>query len=372
MLERGRGEADAGDLLAGPDAALPAREGFAVFFRWDVCEKLGGFAGGANGVSHPTRDGGDGADFGEIAKHRVAAEDFVGTEAGEDDFETARGDLVADDVGVDGIDGGEVHRGDGALDEGEFLFVREVDMVVVRAVEVRHLLGELAFVESFFGEAHGEGREASAAEALRGEGGEDGGIDATAEEAGHGHIGEQMGIDGILEETADGFGGGFRGGEGSVAVRGGVCGPEANGFGKLAGGADAGVAAGWKFPDVFKNQTPMSAGAPVEKIGDSLAGECAAGEVEERADLRGEGEAAGFRAGEVEGFDAEAVADENDFAAAGFVDGGGEHPAKAGEDGGAPGAVAAEEGFGVAVAAEGGAEGFEFAAEGEVVVDFAV
>jgi hypothetical protein len=76
--------------------------------------------------------------------------------------------------------------------------------------------------------------------------------------------------------------------------------------------------------------------------------------------------------GEVEGLDAEAVADEDDFTAAGLVDGGGKHPPQAGEDGWTPNAVAAEEGFGVAAPAEGDTEGFEFAAEGEVVVDFAI
>ncbi len=181
-----------------------------------------------------------------------------------------------------------------------------------------------------------------------------------------------MSIDGVLEEAADGFGGGFWGVGESVAVRGGVCRPEADGFGKLSSRADTSVAAGGEFPDVFKNQTPVGAGTPVEKIRDSLARKGAAGQVEERADLRGEGQAAPLGTGEIEWFDAEAVADKNDFAAAGLVDGGGEHAAQSRKDGGPPDAVAAQEGFGVAVAVEGDAYGFEFPAEGEVVVDFAV
>lgn len=44
----------------------------------------------------------------------------------------------------------------------------------------------------------------------------------------------------------------------------------------------------------------------------------------------------------------------------------------AGKKGGAPDAVAAQDGFGIAVATKGNAEGFEFTTEVKVVVDFAI
>jgi hypothetical protein len=76
--------------------------------------------------------------------------------------------------------------------------------------------------------------------------------------------------------------------------------------------------------------------------------------------------------GEVEGLDAEAVAGE-DEALGGFCPkADGEHAAEAGETFDIPLEKSVEDGLGVAVGRKGVAEGLEFAAEVEVVVDFSV
>lgn len=77
-------------------------------------------------------------------------------------------------------------------------------------------------------------------------------------------------------------------------------------------------------------------------------------------------------AAEVEGFDAHAVAGEDEALAGGGVEGDAEHAAEAGEDAGVPGEEALEDYFGVGVGVEVVAEGGEFGAEFAVVIDLAV
>jgi len=77
-------------------------------------------------------------------------------------------------------------------------------------------------------------------------------------------------------------------------------------------------------------------------------------------------------AAEVEGFDAHAVAGEDEALAGGGVEGDPEHAAEAGEDAGVPGEEALEDDFGIGVGVEVVAEGGEFGAEFAVVIDLAV
>ena len=245
-------------------------------------------------------------------------------------------------------------------------------MAAPHAVGVGGILDERKFVEALLGIADVVGVEVAGGEA-GGDGGDDGGIEASAEEAAEGDVADEAQADGVFEEVPEGIGGLVEGQVGFVGGREGGGFP-VSGDGFFAGGGDAHPVAGFEEVDVVEE----GGRAHVDADGGEIVGKsgCAEGgffgeEAQEGGGGGSEAEDAALFAPE-EGFDAEAVAREEEGSVGGGEDGEGEHAEEPVEALGAPMEEGLKEDFGVGAGMEGAAGGAQFIAEFAEVVDFAV
>jgi len=143
---------------------------------------------------------------------------------------------------------------------------------------------------------------------------------------------------------------------------------------------DAHARGGGKLVDVFKKGVRAIVGEAVAEVVEEAVGVGSAleeREFEKGRDFGGEGDAPPAvtccrGAGEIEGLDAEEIANEEDCTFAGIEEGEGEHADEAGEAVGAPVVPGGEENLGVGGGVELPAEGFEFGTDFAIVVDHAV
>ena len=299
----------------------------------------------------------------------VSAEEFVGAIAGKDDVDVAGGFpgegpggvASADDgggvVGVDDV-------GDG-FDDGGGGWGDPVD------VKVGDVAGNgadvVAFVEAgMVGVMHGEAGE-GAVGLGGGEGGDGGGVESAAEPDAEGGVAAEAEVDGVGEEFVEGFDGLGMGcfGAGVEGPGGGgldVAGGDAGGG---AGGGGGGVGEGGVGADVGDHGAKVVVEGLVVGFAEAGVGG------EEGFGFGGEVEGV-VEDGVDEGFDAEAVAGEDEFLVGFVPKGEGPHAVEAWEAGLAPLGVGVKDDFGVGAGVEGVTEGGELVAEFEVVVDFAV
>jgi hypothetical protein len=320
-------------------------------------------AGGGGEVADA---GGDGVGFvGE-----VSAKNFVGPFSAEDDGGLAAAHLGEEPDGEGaGVGGGFVGEPGELFDgSGEVEVGAEVELLVIGSVAVDDLLDVGRLVEAAAGEGDGKGVEAGGG-GLGGVVEDGGGVETSGEPEAEGHVGHELLFDGLLEEGVELM---FGVVQGDAVV--GLHGREM----PVGGGGDFSVLPGEPFSGrKFLDAVDQSPGA-----GNVVEGEVSVEAVEGKParDLGMDEDAFKFGGeqevsvamGEVEGLDAEAIAGE-DEALGGFCpEADGEHAAEAGETFDIPLQESVEDGLGIAVGREGVAEGLEFAAEVEVVVDFSV
>jgi len=345
-------------------------EAFGFVFEADLV--VGGGPEVEQGEGGAAEQGGDGAGasgvgIGEIGL--VAGEEFVGALAAEGDGDVAAGHAGEEPDGEGaGVGAGFVgivgEIVDGLDEAGGGV---DVELVVIGGVDAGDFAEPGGFVEAAAGEGDGEGFEALGG-GLGGVVEDGGGIEPTRGPDAEGDIGDELFGDAREEEGVElGLG---------VVERDGVVGLEFEiPIGLLCEAALAPVeeAAGAELSDA--GDEGMGLGDVVERevVGKGFGVEVAedGGVVEEDLEFGAEDELLLVLV-VVKRFDADAVADEEEFLEAEVPDGEGEHAAEFFEAGGAPLAVGLEDDFGVAVGAEAVAEGGEFVTEGGEVIDLAV
>lgn len=316
-----------------------------------------------------------------LAEAGVSAKELVSAETAEGDFKTEMAGELADEIGVDAVDGGLIHGVEEVFAVGDEVGAVDVLDFLLEVQVLGDLLGERDLVEGgllHFVEAEGEGMDVFSGE-LGGEGCDGSGVAAGGEECGYRDVGAEMHgqrFEEDLMETGEHFRAGARGVVGVLggeSVEGRI---ECVDSGLLTG-SDLEIRAGRQGMDASKESVRLRDGSPEIEAGVAcrIGRQIGAGNVGEGLDLGGEGKKPGGGLGcrgPVEGLDAERVAGEGEFLLVVVPDGNGEHAAQAGKHGGAIFGKEGENNFSIAGGAEGVAARDELSAELLVVVDFAV
>ena len=136
----------------------------------------------------------------------VSGVDFIGTFAGEDDFDVLRGHFCQEKVGDGGTDQGRVEGFEVVDDLGERLqrfFFGINPLVVLSAQGFRHF----ARSGDVFAAFHPNGKRVQMVSARVGQHGDDAAVKTAAQADSDGHIAEQTLLHGVTQRGADGFDG---------------------------------------------------------------------------------------------------------------------------------------------------------------------